>query len=209
MTRAAARDDVDGHGGLLGGAEQVHDPAVAQDEAVARLVERVVGAHVRALRDDERQADARDAVLLVRLGDQHEIAAGPDAAPRDQREREHVADGVRLHVERAASPDVAVAHDTGERVDAPCAAVGVHDVGMPEQRQRRPLAAALDARHEVRALRVARDELARDALALEEPLQEDRGGGLVARRVRRVDADQVRKELRGLVPERCIHRTTS
>ena len=40
-------------------AEQVHDVGRRQHEAVARLVERVVGAQVGPLRDDERQADAR------------------------------------------------------------------------------------------------------------------------------------------------------
>ena len=132
----AARDDVTGIVAFSAVPNRCTTRPSAQDEALARLVDRVVGAQVGALRDDERQPDAGAALLLVRLGDQHEVAARADAAARDQREREHVADGLALHVERAASPDVAVLHDALERVDAP---------GRRDRPARRPCGRAASA----------------------------------------------------------------
>src|SRR6185436_1413832 len=67
---------------------------------------------------------------------------------------------------------------------------GEHDVGVREQRERRAVARAADARDEVRALGRAGEERALDAGRLEVVAQELSGRRLVPRRVGRVDADQ-------------------
>src|SRR5262249_44435741 len=72
-----------------------------------------------------------------------------------------------------------------------------------EQEQRRPVAAAADPGDEVGALGHPRVELALDAVRLEVGAQELRRGGLVARRIRRVDPDEPAEELRHLAAQAC------
>ena len=148
-----------------------------EHEALARLVERVVGAQVGPLRDDERKADAR--------------RRRPPRPPRRSARRSPRG---RMPL-RAISANASTLHDgvatscRARRVPTRSRRARRRRTGRRSRRsrsayttsvcpssvERRPLAAALDARDEVGALRVARDELAGDALALEEPLQEDRG----------------------------------
>jgi hypothetical protein len=66
---------------------------------------------------------------------------------------------------------------------------------MREEEEARPVSAAGDARDEVRPLRDPRVQLAVDAARLEVVAEVLRGGGLVPRRVRRVDPDQLLQEL--------------
>jgi hypothetical protein len=71
-----------------------------------------------------------------------------------------------------------------------------------EEGEARPVAAAAQAGDEVGARRLAGVELALDAVLLEVAAQELGGGRLVARRIDRVDADQLPEELDGLLPQR-------
>jgi hypothetical protein len=65
--------------------------------------------------------------------------------------------------------------------------------------EERRAVAARDARDEVRALGHLRDQLALDAVRLEVVAQQLGRARLVARRVRRVDADQALEEVGDLV----------
>ena len=140
--------------------------------------------------------------LLVGRGDEDEVAVVTPALARERGERDGARGDLALHVERAAAPDEAVAELAAERVGAPLARVGGHDVGVREQRERRAAAGAAQARDEVRPLGHLRVQLALDARVLEEVAEQLRRRGLVAGRVRRVDADQLPQELDRLVAQR-------
>jgi hypothetical protein len=73
---------------------------------------------------------------------------------------------------------------------------------MREQRERRAAACASQPRDEVRPLGHLRVQLALDARVLQEVAEQLRRRGLVAGRVRRVDADQLPQELDRLVAQR-------
>ena len=72
------------------------------------------------------------------------------------------------------------------------------DVGVREERERRPVAAAADTRHEIRALGRARIEVALGAGGLEVVTQELGDPRLVAGRVGRVETDEALEQLRDL-----------
>ena len=97
---------------------------------------------------------------------------------------------------------IAVAQLAGERRHRPLGRIGEHDVRVAEEEQRRPVAAR-DPRDEVRALGHLRDQLALDAVRLEVVAQELGRSGLVAGRVRRVDADQALEKVGDLVAQVC------
>jgi hypothetical protein len=97
---------------------------------------------------------------------------------------------------------VAVAKLAAERFGLPLGRVRRHDVGVREERERRATTGAADPRDEVGALRGLRDQPALDARVLEVGAQVLRGRRLVARRVRRVDADQLPQERRDLAQRR-------
>ena len=73
---------------------------------------------------------------------------------------------------------------------------------MREEEQRRAVAATADAGDEVRALGHPRIELYFRAARLEVIAEQLGRRGLVARRVGRVDADELLEELRDLVADR-------
>ena len=71
-------------GALLPRRERDHAAAIRQlQQDSPALVHRVVAAHVRPLADQPRHADVGDVALLVGLGDQDHVAAGPLAAARE------------------------------------------------------------------------------------------------------------------------------
>src|SRR2546428_4517912 len=72
---------------------------------------------------------------------------------------------------------------------------------MREEQQPGPVAPTRDPRHEIGALGHARVELAGDAVLLEVGAEQVRRGGLVARRIHGVEADELLEEPGHLVAE--------
>ena len=112
---------------------------------------------------------------------------------------------LRLHVERPAPPQVAVDHLAGPGVVRPLGRVGEHRVDVPEVAEhgtaspravRRP-----QVRHQVRTVLVGRQQLGPEAGVAQISGQELDRGALVARRVDRVEADQLAQDLGGLALE--------
>ena len=154
------------------------------------LADDVVGTEVGLLLDEERGTDSRVADLLVGRQDQHQVAVGNEAFARERREGDGRRRDLAFHVDAAASPDRAVSLDRGERLDRPVLPARLDDVEMAEERQRRAVAAAAQARQEVRPLGILGHALALDPERLEIRL-EDRGClSLTAGRVGRVACDQ-------------------
>ena len=123
------------------------------------LIERVVAA------DQVRMifAEPSDAVgaagLLVNEADDQEVAVGrTPAAIRQLNPCRHLGCRLRLHVERAATPKLAVDHFATPRVMSPLVGVGEHRVAVGEQAERWPVGGAAQPRYEVRALLGAADE---------------------------------------------------
>ena len=179
--------------GLLADVDRDDDATVGQLQTLAAaLVERVVGGDVGAGLDQPRHPDLLGAVLLVGLGDEHQVAAGLEPRTGERGHGHGPARGLVLHVHRAAAPDVAVVVEVAvERRVLPVLGVGRDDVRVAEQRQGRPLAGAGDAGDQVGAVGIAGHQLAGDAVCLEVVLEQHRGGRLPPRRVRGVDPDQV------------------
>ena len=150
---------------------------------------------------EPRRAEAR-ADLLVCSRAEDQIARRLEALARQRRDRNGFRRDLPLHVERAAPPNLAVAQLAAKRVGAPLRRVCEHDVGVGKEEQRGTVAPTWDARDEVRALGDLRVQLAGDARVFEIAAQQLRCGGLVARRVRRVDANELLQELRHFLAQR-------
>ena len=156
-----------------------------------------------SLREELRAVDA--ARLLVRDGDEGEVAAQRQLVAMVQQESDELHDAHPLHVERAAAPDVALAHLAAERVDGPVLALEGHDVGVVEQDQLLAARAVAGQRGDERgaAGRVRRlVEPVGDALAIEDRAVEVAGARLVAGRVDGVDADVGGEQLRRFLGQR-------
>jgi hypothetical protein len=114
-------------------------------------------------------------------------------------------DGVRrhltLHVERAATPDLAVSQLARPRIELPLARVGEDGVRVREQEYARAIASAGQPGDEIRALRHFGVELDLDAALTEIGTQQLGRPGLVPGRIDRVEADQPLQELGRLVAE--------
>ena len=191
-------------GGLLADVDRHHDPAVGQLHAVAAaLVDGEVGADVGPLLHQPHQTDGRvGAGLLVALGHEQQVAAGLEALPRQRRHRHRPGHRLVLHVDRAAAPQVAVLIEVAvERRVLPVLGVGGDDVGVAEQGQRRPLAAARDPGDQVGPLGITGDQLAGDPVRLQVVPEHHGGRCLPPGRVRGVDADQVAEQAGGLVAQ--------
>ena len=104
---------------------------------------------------------------------------------------------------RAPRPQISPSRNSARpRIDLPFARIGVHRVGVREESEARPVAAARDPGDEVGALRHLCVELASDP-ALREVVAEELGRPrLVPGRVHRVEADELLEELGRLVAER-------
>ena len=101
-----------------------------------------------------------------------------------------LAASLSLSSTRAASPDVAVFQHGTERVHRPLLALHAHDVGVRHEQDRTLRAVAPDARDQVRALRLERERLDRNAFRLEHLFQVVDRAGFVAGRAAGVDLDQ-------------------
>ena len=139
--------------------------------------------------------------LLVGRGDEDDVASRDEPLPGQRGDRDCRGRDMALHVESAASPDLAVAELAGPRIEGPLLGVGAHRVRVRDEGERRASAAG-KARDEVRPLRDPGVELALDAGVLEIAAEKLGGEGLVTRRVDGVRAQQPLKELGRLVPHR-------
>ena len=100
-----------------------------------------------------------------------------------------------LHVERPASPDPAVDQVAAERRARPALTDGRDDVDVPLQQQGRPVAPAAQARDEIRPRGILCVQLHLASRLLEQSAQERDAVGLVPRRIRGVEADQLTEQL--------------
>src|SRR5207248_9536738 len=121
---------------------------------------------------------------------------------RQRRDRDRLRRDLALHVERTATPDLAVTELAAERVELPLGGIGQHDVRVREKQHPRAVPTSRNARDEIRALGYARVQLARDAVLLEVVTQQLGGTRLVAGGIRRVDADELLQELRDFRAQR-------
>ncbi len=180
-----------------------HDPAAVGEleQDSAAFVQGVVAAQVRALADQPGESNIGRVAFLVRLGNQHEVAGWALAGARERGQRDGPRGQLALHVGSAAADQQAVAHRPVERTHGPPRTRRRDHVGVGQQHHGRSLAAAAYARHQVEARWVRAKELdvgARAAQVLRDQLG---GRRLVARRVRRVDPDQLLREAYDLLAE--------
>ena len=197
----AARGHAHGHRHLLADDERVDGAPVGQHVPVVGFRERVVAAQVGPLAHQPVHAHLVDAVFLVGLGDQQDVAVRHPPAAGEHGERDGAGRRLALHVERSAPPQVAVAHLSAERRAAPVGRIGIDDVRVADDRERRARPAAAYPGDQVGACRIPRDPLGFHAVAREVGLEHLDAERLVARRVRRVDPDQVASERDHLVEQ--------
>ena len=176
---------------LLADRDGHHPPPVGElEQRPAALVEGVVAAQVGALANQPRHADVGGVALLVRLGDQDHVAGRALDASRQRGEGDSPRRELVLHVGRPAADQPSVAHRALEWIDRPAGARRRDDVGVGDQHQRRPLPRAGDPRDQVEPSGIGPDQLRLDPGA-GEVLGEQLGGrGLVAGRIRGVEANQ-------------------
>ena len=153
-------------GHLLCGRAQV-DGRLSDEETLPRaLVDRVVAPNrIRMLATEPHEPVAVVAAdLLVGGGDEQQVTRGLEPLAHERRERDGSGGDLVLHVERAASPDLAVDEFARPWVAIPLAGIREHGVRVAEERQRRPVA-TLEPRDEIRPLRHSRVELGLDPAA--------------------------------------------
>jgi len=139
--------------------------------------------------------------LLVGGREQDQVAVERLAATFDGDHRHQIDCADPLAVERAAAVDEPALAGPGERRDAPAARIGRHDVEVREQDDRSRAAPPRQARVQAASPGRRLDHLRGDAFGGELPRERVGGGDLAAGRVRRVDAEHVGEQLRGLVAE--------
>ena len=195
-------------GHLLRRRAQVED-AAAELEPVARpLVERVVATHGVGvcLAQPAKAGVLALADLLVGRRAEDQVAGRREPLPRKGSDGDSARRHLALHVQRAPAPDAAVLDLARPRIDRPLRRIREHRVGVREQEERRPGSSSRNPRDEVRAVRGARVELARDAVLLEIPAQKLGRDRLVPRRIHRVEADQVPEQRDDFVANGGWHR---
>ncbi|MBK6315045.1 MAG: hypothetical protein IPF53_12205 [Blastocatellia bacterium] len=102
----------------------------------------------------------------------------------------------------APRPHVAVANLAGERRNGPARGFDWNDIEVVEQDERSLLPGPREVGDDVGAVVAHVEDLARDALAIEDLLEEVGGAALVAGRIRGVDADVLLQHRRGFLRER-------
>jgi hypothetical protein len=176
---------------LLGAAQAVEPPAVVVDDAPAALVEEEVAADLVGVGRGQPLRALRPAGLLVHQHhDEERSVRRPPALLRERGRGDHLGRGLRLHVERAATPDEAVGVVPRPRVMGPLRRRREHRVDVREQAQHGTRAIAVQARDEVGTLMRAAEELAGEARAPQDGGEVLLRGALVAGRVDGVEADQ-------------------
>ncbi len=152
------------------------------------------------MRFDQPLQPEAGADLFVGCGDEDEITRPAPAFARERRDRDGRRRNLPLHVERTATPDLVADELAAEGVARPFGRIRQHDVGVREERERRPVTASRDARDEIRPARLAGVERALDACGLEVVAQQLGGDRLVPGRVRRIEPDQPLQEVCDLRP---------
>ena len=183
---------------LLGDLDRIETPAARGEREAAELAEREADPveQLRVFLDEEPRTEVT-AVLLVGEDAEDEIAGWADAFLSCAQEGRHEHCHASLHVERAAAPDLAFDESPLERGLRPLLPGGRDhvDVSLEEERRRTPL--ALESRDQVRPRGIPRVGLRLDAGALELLAEEADAGGLVPRRIGRVEAEQLLQHLGG------------
>ena len=125
---------------LLGGLDEIETKVLVHCVAEPADLSDAFGASLEQLRVgvDEPAGAVPAARLLIREEREDDVARRTAAltqsvAHHGQGHRVHV-----LHVDRPATPDAAVLHLTGERMNSPVVGVGGHDVEVPVDEERRP-----------------------------------------------------------------------
>jgi hypothetical protein len=177
---------------LLRDLDRIEAAAGDVDGGAAELTERVAraAADVRVLLGEELRAQGA-AVLLV-AQDRKDEAAPPFRVRAQERRHEH--GDAALHVERSATPDVAVDEVAAKRRVRPPLAGGGDDVDVPVEDERRSVCARKPG-EEIRPARLLLVAAAVDAGCAEQRLDVRDAPLLVAGRVRRVEPEQLPQEL--------------
>ena len=201
VTAPAPEAELERRRRLLPDAAEVVDPAPEDAALSPALVQREGRANgVRMGRCEPRHAVV-DADLLVGRQREEHVPGRAHALPRERGKGHGRGRDVPLHVERAATPHLAVDEVARPRIACPLGRVRENGVRVRHEEQRRPVAPG-EPGDEVCALRGLREELARDAVASEVFLQHGRRACLVPGGIDRIQTDEVPEELRDLIPER-------
>ena len=145
---------------------------------------------IEMLAGHEIDADPLIIRFLARFRQENHVPVERHIAALQQQHHHQIRGEVRLVVARAASPDVTVLHHRAKRIHRPLLALDGDHVGV-RQDQHRPLAAvALQPCDQVRAVRVERKCLRRDAFVFEHFFQVFHDLGFVARRAAGIDLHQ-------------------
>jgi hypothetical protein len=139
--------------------------------------------------------------LLVRSGDQDEVAGRPEALSRERGEGDRAGRDLVLHVERAASPHLVADEVARPWVALPLRRIRDDGVRVAEERETRPVP-AWEPRDEVRPLGRPRVQLRLDAVLGQVVAEELGGERLVPGRVDGVQPQQLLEQLDSLVPQR-------
>ena len=177
--------------------------AAAEDAALAAsLVDGEVGAHrLRVLAREPRHAEVEPDLLVRREGEQH-VARGTHALADERGERDGRRRDMALHVERAASPDLAVDEVARPRIARPLVGIREHRVRVRHQQDARPVRRRAGARRGSPARASSRRARSRRRSRARYRCSSVGGAGLVPRRVDGVETQERPEELRHLVPER-------
>ena len=178
---------------LLAAADAVIAAAVELERAAGTLVDQQIAANlVGVLLGQPAGADIT-ARLLV--GDEDELQRSPRGAPAAAPQRDggdRFGRDLRLHVDRAAAPEVAVHNLAAPGVVLPVLDGGQDGVDVTEVDHRRAVFGGSPERgDQVRALWGGGQQLGLEAGLAHVGLEELDGCALVARRVDRVEADQL------------------
>src|SRR5207245_3658143 len=156
MTSLTADGRADCDGLLLSHLDRIEGTAADPQRKPAELADCVLntGEETAVLLDKELRA-ARAASLLVARQDEDDVACRFDAfgteAQQGCDEHRHSA----FHVERAATPHLAVDELSREGRVEPLVGLCRHDIDVAVEQERWSLASSADPRHKVRPLRIA------------------------------------------------------
>ena len=194
VSRRAVRRHVQPEWRFLGRPDSVVlDPPTRVRADRAALVEEELRVlhEVLVLLDEPPRPDP-PADLFVRCGEKDHITLQRHGRALERDQRHELRDGLALHVERAASPDVAVLLRAAERIDLPVLRACEHDVHVIEQDERPRAAVTLEAGVQVGLPGPGFEHLRLDPLARQHRPEPPRRQHLVAGRIGRVDGDVLR-----------------
>jgi len=153
------------------------------------------------LLDEPLEPEARPH-FFVGCRDEDQVAFRLEPLARERRDRDRARCHLPFHVERAPTPDLAVADLARPRIGFPFRGVGEHRVRVGQEGKPGPGAGSRNPSDEVRAFRRLRVELARDPVCLEVLAQQLRRSRLVAGRIDSVEPDQLLQKVGDLVAQR-------